>query len=168
MTEDDFQRLAHGTRLSPRTLAACKDVLVDGVTGVEAAARHKTGSVQVSRGIGVLREREKAMVAHAMELSNNGALLKYTAAKVAESMLGRELKVNEPQPGTLYEGPIIVSTHGFIVQKIGRDAVIHDAGRLESVPGRVGNQAIYYPVNGERATVKDLSMFDGKSASKER
>lgn len=54
-TEDEFKRVAATTQLSSRTLAACHDVLVGGVSIGDAAARHGLITPQVSRGIKIIQ-----------------------------------------------------------------------------------------------------------------
>ncbi len=54
-TEDEFKRVAATTQLSSRTLAACHDALVCGVSIGDAAARHGLITPQVSRGLKILR-----------------------------------------------------------------------------------------------------------------
>jgi hypothetical protein len=54
-TEDEFKRVAATTQLSSRTLAACHDVLVGGVSIGDAAARHNLITPQVSRGIKIIQ-----------------------------------------------------------------------------------------------------------------
>lgn len=161
-TEPEFQRIALGTKLmerrSERTLAACREVLVEGVSGVDAAARHKMFPAQISRALGVLRDKQADMVKSAEALKSDGALLKFTAAQVAKSMVGDGLVIEDAEPGKAYEGPVIVNTHGFVVQKVGRGGVIHDLGKLERMPPLNVSLSIVYLKNDEKAVVTEKSL----------
>ncbi len=165
-TQSEFDRYAFGTKLSDRSLAACKEVLVDGVAGVEAAARHKIFPAQVSRSIALLRNKQAEMLLSAESLKDENALLKYTAAQVAKTMVGASLKIEDAEPGKTYEGPMIVSTHGFVVQKTGRGAAIHDLGNLPRLPEPNVPVSITYPRNGEKATVTDLAQQKQKDVGR--
>lgn len=156
-SDADFDRFAFGTKLAGRTLDACKEVLVDGVAGVDAASKYKLFPGQVSRAVGVLRSKREEMVESAQALQDETALLKFTAMQVAKKMEGPSLRISEPEPGKSYEGAIIVSTHGFAVQKIGRSAVVHDLGKLDGLPSSNVAVSITYPLNGEKAKVADLA-----------
>ena len=50
-SEAEFDRYAIGTKITERTLDACRDVLVNQVPGVEAARTRKLFPGQVSRAI---------------------------------------------------------------------------------------------------------------------
>jgi hypothetical protein len=69
-TDAEFQRVALDTRLSKRTLAACRSVLVDGMTGVEAGELHSMVPAQISRGLGPMRDRRDEL--RAMTLLSEG------------------------------------------------------------------------------------------------
>lgn len=154
-TEDDFQRIALSTRLSTRTVAACRAILVDGVSGVEAGALHKMHPAQISRALGVLRDRQEELVESAKTLQSESALLKYTAVQVAKNIVGAGLEIADAEPGKTYEGQVIVNTHGFLVQKVGRIGVIHDLGKLEARPTLNAVLEIKYPQNGGKAAITD-------------
>lgn len=155
-THADFDRFALGTRITARTLDACRAVLVEGVPGVEAASQHSLFPGQVSRAVSTLRTKREQMVESAQALQDDAALLKYTAIAVAKKIVGPSLSVREPEPGQCYEGEVIVNTHGFCVQKIGRGAVVHDLGKLDLVPDTAKALAITYPKDGQKALVRDL------------
>lgn len=167
-TEAEFQRVAIRTRLSDRTLAACKEVLVDGISGIDAAAKHKTFPAQISRAIGVLREKQAGMLESAQALQSGEELLKLTAAQVAKNILGHDLFVKDAVPGQTYEGPVIVNTHGFAVQKVGRSGVLHDLGKLLNAPPINVSLSIAYPARGGKAVVteKSQSKAQGKEAGR--
>lgn len=158
----ELDRYAFGIKLSERSLAACKDVLVEGLSGVEAAARHKMFSAQISRSIGILEKNKARMLESAETLKDESALLKYTAAQVAKNMVGAGLKIEDAEPGNSYEGPIIVATHGFVVQKVGRGATMHDLGTLSRLPEPNTPVVITYPINGDKAIVTNLPKTQQK------
>ena len=170
-TETEFQRISTGVRLSQRTLIACKAVLVDGLSGVDAAAQNKMFPSQISRGLGVLREHQAELVKSAEVLKEEGALFKYTAAAVAKNMVGEGLIIVDAQPGEVYEGRVIVNTHGFVVQQVGRSGVMHDLGKLEKVPTLNVLLTIAYPnisVGRTIATVTEHSLTNKVAVEKGR
>jgi hypothetical protein len=152
-TESEFQRVAMGTKLSGRTLAACSSVLVDGMSGIDAAAQHKMTTPQISRGIGVLRDQREQIVTDAKVLRLDDVILKYAAEKAAKNLLGPGLAIGDALPGKAYEGPMIVNTPGFMVQKVGRGGVMHDLGKFEQMPVINIPLVIAYPKDGGKAVV---------------
>lgn len=54
-TEDEFLQVAITSQLTKRTLDACHDVLVGGISSSEAAIRHGVIQPQVSRGLKILQ-----------------------------------------------------------------------------------------------------------------
>lgn len=59
-TDTDLLRAAQKTKLSSRTLAACRDVLVRGLAASEAAEKNNVLPPQVFRGLNALRLAKKA------------------------------------------------------------------------------------------------------------
>lgn len=59
-TETDFQRAASQTKLSKRTLRACRDVLIESGTIGTASVRHGVLPLQIHRGLSVLRQAESS------------------------------------------------------------------------------------------------------------
>ena len=156
--ENEFQRIALSTKLSARTVAACRDVLVADVAGVDAALTHQMFPAQISRALKVLRDRRAEMSRSAETLKDEGALLKYTAAKVAKSVAGEGLSISDAQPGRSYDGKVIVITHGFMVQQAGRSGVMHDLGNLDKSPTLNTSLTISYPLDGGRAMVNENKL----------
>lgn len=156
-SDAELDRYALGTKITERTLDACRDVLVNQMSGVDAASKWKLFPGQVSRAISTLEAKKDEMVKSAQELQDAAALLKYTAIEVAKQMVGPSLTVKDPVSGKSYEGPIIVSTHGFAVQRVGRSAVIHDLGMLDQIPvAKAATSIPYtitYPLDGKKAGV---------------
>ena len=157
--EVEFQRVALSTKLSERTLAACHDVLVDGMSGVDAAARNKMFPAQISRAVGTLRDKQLSMVELAETLKDEGALLKFTAHQVAKTLMG-EAAVLDAIPGQSYDGWIVASTPGFLIQKVGRCAVVHDLGNFEEIPKPNSATVISYPDNGMKAVLSESALVD--------
>lgn len=157
--ESEFQRVALSTKLSERTLAACHDVLVDGLSGVDAAARHKMFPAQISRSIGKLKDMQLSMVETAEAVLDEVTLLKYTAHQVAKTLMG-EAAVMDAQPGQSYDGWILASTPGFLIQKVGRVGVVHDLGNIEEMPKPNSATVISYPENGMKAVLSDSALVD--------
>lgn len=155
--EKDFQRVALSTKLSERTQAACRAVLVDGVTGVEAAAQWQMFPAQISRSISVLRNKQSQLLESATTLQNESSLLRHTAALVAKTMFGEKFNVVDAVPGQAYDGPLVLNTHGFMVQKVRAHGVTHDLGAFDkpqplNVPLRID-----YPMDGAKPVVTDIS-----------
>lgn len=155
-SDAEFQRVALSTRLSARTLAACRDVMVDGVHGADAARTHKMFHAQISRSITALREKQLTMLNSAVEVAvDNDALLKFTVLQIGKKMMGDGFEVRNASPGSTYEGPILSNSHGFLVQKVGRSGVMHDLGAFASPPPLNRPLTIAYSEDGLKATVTE-------------
>lgn len=154
-TESEFQRVALTTKLSERTLAACRDVLIEGASGIDAAATHKMFPAQISRAIGVLRDKQASMIESAKTMNEGAHLLKFTAAQAAKKIVGPGLAINDAELGKIYVGQVIVITHGFVVQKVGQSGVMHDLGNLEKMPPLNVSLTITYPKYSDKASVKE-------------
>jgi hypothetical protein len=146
-TEFEFQRVALGTRLSDKTLEACRDVLIEGMSGVEVATKHKLFPAQISRSIGTLRDKQREMLVSADALMEGVARMKYTVEQLAKDAMGSKFNVTEAEPGKSYEGPILTGAHGFFVQQVGRSGILHDSGRLDKIPPHGLLLVIKYPAN---------------------
>ena len=157
-SEVEFQRVALSTKLSERTIAACHDVLVSGMSGTEAAARNKMFSAQISRSIGTLKDKQFSMVEAAKMRNDESALLKFTAHQVAQRLLGESVVIADARPGDHYDGVILARTPGFLIQKIGRMAVVHDIGKFEEVPELDSAILISYPNNGMKAVISESAL----------
>lgn len=167
-TDADFQRVALSTKLSQRSVDACRSVLVDGLSGLEAAALHKMFPAQISRSLGTLRERRGEMVKSAEAFKDDAALLKFTAGQVAKSILGDALVVEDAQAGKQYEGPIVVNVHGFLVQKVGRIGIVHDLGNLDRLPSLNTPLTIVYPEETGKGMIIQPEHHQAKSKEQER
>lgn len=156
-SEEDFLRVAHSTKLNARTLAACHEVLVGGVPGVEVAARLQIFPAQISRGVGILKSKHHEMIESAGALMVDKNLLKYTMVQIAKCMVGEKFSVSDAEVGRTYTGPIILNTHGFLVQKVGKHGVAHDLGQFDKIPPLNALLSITYPENGARPSFSDVS-----------
>lgn len=155
-SESEFKRVAHGTRLTESSLEACRQVLVFGEANGVAARNNKMFPSQVSRSLGILRNKQAEMVQGAKALLEDGVALKLAAESVAISLLGDGALVFEPSAGQNYEGPVLAVQHGFVIQKLGRFAALHDLGKFVEQP-RVGSMlSISYPRDGGLPSVTDL------------
>lgn len=152
-SDAEFQRIARNTRLSARTLEACRDVMVTGVPGAEAARTHKMFHAQISRSVKTLRDTQQAMVNSAVEIAiDNDALLKFTVIQIAKKMMGEKFEVRTAAPGETYEGPVLNNSHGFLIQQVGRSGVMHDVGVFSANPPLNIPLKIVYSVDGLKAT----------------
>lgn len=169
-TKDEFHRVAAKTELSKRTLAACLDVLVNGMTGGEAAALHDMKAPQISRGLGTLRERQQELKAEAELLMGEGELLKSKnkayVSQLAKNIVGDGLTISDAEPGKVYEGRAIVDEHGLVVQQVGRVGVVHDHRNLESIPVLGSMLTIAYSKDGGRASVVNGALSAEQSVGK--
>lgn len=156
-SEADFLRAAHLTKLNERTLAACREVLVRGVPGVEVAARLQIFPAQISRGVGILKSKHHEMIESAGALVDEKNLLKYTMVQIAKCMMGEKFSVSDAEVGKTYTGPVILNTHGFLVQKVGKHGVAHDLGKFDKVPPLNTLLSISYPENGAHPNISDVS-----------
>lgn len=152
-TEDEFQRVALQTRLGDSTKAACRLVLVEGAQGSKAATDLKIFQPQLSRGLKLLKEKQSEILENSQAMQSGEALGKLTAIQVARNLLGVGLGVEDAVPGGKYEGPVMVNTHGFLIQKVGRTGIAHDLGKLEKMPPLNVPISINYAVGQERASV---------------
>lgn len=155
-TEEEFNRVAPNTRLSTRTLNACRAVLVDGRPGKEVSEDLKIVHPQISRGIRVLEKAAAELSEAAKIIGTTQETLKAYAVQEARLSLGEGVAVRDAQPGGVYEGPPVLKTPGFLVQKVGRDAVIHDLGKLEYSPNmNAWRLEVIYPKDGRLASVAE-------------
>ncbi|MES2879208.1 MAG: hypothetical protein V4713_12360 [Pseudomonadota bacterium] len=136
-TEAEFQRVAVNTRIADRTLVACRDVLVEGMSVTEAAAKHKTFISQISRANITLREKQQQMteVAPAVPaLDDKTATSRSAAMQAAKDICGQAFSVRDAVPGHTYEGQIVAKTQDFVIQKVGRSGVLYELNKFKSEP----------------------------------
>jgi hypothetical protein len=156
-SETEFDRVSKGTRLSIRSLNACRDVLVNGVSPGIAAREHKMFAAAVSRSLGLLREKQAEIQLGAQAYIENNMNLKIAAELVARALMGTGAMLFDPSPGQNYEGQVLAVQHGFAIQKIGMFAALHDLGVLPELP-KVGDKvSITYPRDGGRPVMVDLT-----------
>lgn len=139
-TEVELQRVSRETRIQQRTLDACRDVLVEGMTVSESAAKHQMFQPQISRALTKLRDTQ-AQIGLRVDREN---LLETVAVGVGKALLGPNSTIERAQPGRIYDGLVLAITDAFVVQQSGRSGVIHDKGSFER------NQ---HPKQGEKVRI---------------
>jgi hypothetical protein len=154
-TPEEFNRSAASTRLSDRTLVACQDVLVNGMSGVDAAERNNVLPAQISRGLATLREKREQYLSTLKDRQSAKDILKASVIQYAREMAGENLVVKDAQPGLQYEGRAVVKLDGFLVQRNGRNATVHDLGKLDAVPRLDTYLVITYPETEGLAAVEE-------------
>lgn len=159
-TENEFRRVAQTTRISSRTLEACKDVLVDGVPGTAAAEKHKMFPAHVSRALTTLRDKQAELMKFATVRKDSDEMLQYMASEVAKHIYGQDFESRLAQPGQTYEGPMVVQSKGYMVQKVGRSGVLHDIANFDRVPPLKQNLRIDYDTQGQLTKVALLDVSD--------
>jgi hypothetical protein len=152
-TEDEFRRVANNTRISERTLDACKDVLVEGISGVAAAEKHKMFAPQISRALTTLRDKQAKMMESASVSKEADQMQQYIATGIARSLVGKDFQCALAQPGQAYDGPLIGQSEAYLIQKVGRQGVLHDLARFSEHPPLQQNLRIAYDKAGGLAKV---------------
>lgn len=166
-TDVEFQRVAHSTRITDRTLAACRDVLVDGVPGVEAAAAHKMFPAAISRAIATLRDKQKVLEKSALVKDAVATTLQQQVEEACKIFYGPNFQVAPAEPGKTYSGPVVLINNGLAVQKVGRGGVLHDVGSFTELPPLNVGLSITLPQSG-RAVVGELPEIAAQDKSVER
>ncbi len=176
----EFDRVANETRLGKSMIAACRDVLVDGTTGAEAAKKHDVLPPHISRSLKVLREKREELRMSDLETAkalrvmgvatkqlvvpetgpDMSSVLNAAAREAAQSIKGVGWVIREGAPGQSYEGSGVVKVGGFFVQDIGRIGIIHDLKNLDVEPVLGKRWEISYSSNG-KGSVKDIPIDRG-------
>jgi hypothetical protein len=152
--EDEFQRVALSTKLAKRTIEACHQVLVLEQDGSVVAKALGLFPAQISRGIGILKEKQAELVESVENMRDSTQSLREFAIEEAKALVRGDWGVKDGVQGERYEGLVIMRTPGFVVQKVARDLVVHDLGRLQEVPVMTKPQEIDYPADGGKASVR--------------
>ena len=152
-SEDEFNLAQRNSRLQERTLDACKDVLVGGMTVKDAAEKHKMFAPQISRANTSLASKLTEQVESATKLQDAKSMLRETAIEVAKHVLGPLVKVKDAEPGKVYEGPMVLSSKGYLVQKVGPGAVLYEEARFQSAPPLNVTLFIKVPARGAKVEV---------------
>jgi hypothetical protein len=165
-SEDEFNRVANSTNLSDRNIAACKSVIMDGLSSSEAAALHGMLLPQVSRNLKQLFNRQKELL-EAMKLmpSSKEAMRNYAIKEASNIQPGR-YSAEDAVPGEIYEGPAVMQTPGFFVQLANKKFIVHDLGALNQQPNLRAYLKIDYSKGG-LAEVSELNPEKVKGAQKE-
>lgn len=154
-TEAEFERVADKTRIQARTLEACKDVLVNGMAGTEAASKHQMFQAQISRALTTLRDAHARSGQIKQAVMESPEVARHLAVEIAKGVLGPATVVTPAEPGKSYAGKIAVSTVGYIVQKVGRSAILHDKADLSHIPEQGAHVEIAYGAFSGKAVVTD-------------
>lgn len=154
--ENEFRRVAQTTRISTRTLDACKDVLVDGMSGTAAAEKHRMFPAHVSRALTTLRDKQADLMKFATVRKDSDEMLQYMASEVAKHLYGQDFESKLAQPGQTYEGPIVVRGKGYLVQKVGRGGILHDIAHFDHIPPLQQDLRIDYDSLGQPTKVAPL------------
>ena len=152
-SEDELRRVASQTRVSERTLDACRDVLVEGMSGVAAAEKHKMFAAQISRALTTLRDKQTEMGNGVPVGKNSVNIDQYIATEVARALMGQEFECSVAQPGRTYEGTMLAQSKGYFVQKVGRTGVLHPIAAFEQVPAMHQPLTVAYDRDGGKAKV---------------
>lgn len=167
-TEDEFRRIALDTRISERTLDACRDVLVGGMLGVDAANKHKMFPSQISRALTTLREKHAEVIEISSVSKESDEMLQYVASEVAKALQGKDFQCVLAEAGQTYDGQVIAQSKGYLVQKVGRVGVLHDLARFSKLPPLNEDLRIAYGKAGGLAKVWALLPQQERGKGPER
>lgn len=168
-TNTVFDKVAEQSNLGPRTLEACRRVLVEGEVQIDVGRDMGMLSAQISRGVSGLRQRlakmgdlsvpgleyNQAVGAHLVETETSRDF----AVRRVREMEGVDMVVRDAQPGQLYVGKPLFKTPLHLVQiSSPGEAVIHDLAKLERVPNmNFPLLEVNYPANGGLASVVEVA-----------
>lgn len=147
-SEEEFQRVAIASKMSQRTQEACKRVLVGGEEGFEVAKELGILPGQISRGVRTLKDRHEEQVKMVQQMRDSVESLKAYAVEQAKLLVRGDWGVKDAAPGMRYEGQAIMRTPGFVVQKVERDLIVHDLGRLQDMPDMTKPLIFDYSASG--------------------
>lgn len=159
-TDEEFRRIAQNTRIKDRTLDACRDVLVQGMSGIDAAEKHKMFPAQISRAITTLRTKQAEIIAFPVVRKESAELNQLVAAETAKALLGQGFASRLAQPGQAYKGPLVIQAAGYLVQQVGRGGVLHDITSFEQIPPLKEEVTIAYGKEGGMAQVSAAEQID--------
>lgn len=138
-----FERLAQERpRLSDKSLAAARLVMVDGVRPGDAATRVGILPAQVSRTTRALYEAESELretgklTSISTDLVERNLDASYTlAVSQLRNQMGDEVLVSTAEANRTYSGSVKVRTDLHLVQDVGRGkVVVHELAKLDRVP----------------------------------
>lgn len=152
--DTDFQRAVNSTKLSEKTIETCRDVLVNGLSGVEAGDKHNVFPAQISRALKLIREQAINAPDIVKSMIDSSSAMKSYAISEAKVDYP-SLEVAEIELDKTYSGPVVMKAPGYVVQRSGRSLVAHDISKLERSPSMSSDLAITYPKNGALASVVD-------------
>lgn len=157
-SDTDFQRVAVNTKLSERTIEACRDVLVNGMSGKDAGIKHSVLPAQISRALKTIREDSLNLPNLVIAMQNSVEGMKLFAIQEAKAEFPSFSIIEEIEADKTYLGPIVMKTPGFVVQRTGHSLVVHDIGKLQRSPGMGNILEIEYPKGGGLASVNEKSL----------
>lgn len=164
-SEDELRRVAAETRLSARTIDACRDVLVTGMSGVSVAEKHKMFPAQISRSLTTLRDKQADLNKAVGVGPASVGLEQYIASEVARALMGQDFECRLAQPGQSYEGPMLAQSKGFMVQKVGRSGILHPIAGFVQIPPMNTSLTVSYEKGGSMA---QISLSQERSKGIER
>ena len=168
-TDEEFDRVARVANRTVKTLAACRDVLVEGMSGVNAARKHQTFAAHISRAVHALNEQKALLELSDKKSVEQLAVLKTEVGLSAKRLLGPGLLIAEAVSGNTYDGPVVAQEDRFFVQHIGRFGVIHDQENLNRPLHLNVNTVITYPLDGLKASVDEkVIIVERRKSSLER
>lgn len=163
--DTDFQRAVSNTKLSERTIEACRDVLVNGMSGVDAGIKYSIFPAQISRAIKGIRETGIEMPKLVKSMTKSVLAMKSYAIQEAKVEFPSFDVVSDVEPEKVYLGPIVMKTPGYVVQRSGRSLIVHDIGKLKQSPGMGNVLEIEYSKSDELATVTVKAPSVGRDSS---
>lgn len=158
MDEKEFERYVQQTRLSRDSREAARLVFVAGKSQVEAAdimEMSKQRVNQIVKTVERVQEQEKHAAQHALEVVNASYAV---AVKNALEMYGDGIRMQAPDEGKNFVGPVTIRTDFHLVQSLGKDTiVVHDIAKLDRVPPTEKTVSISY--RDGRGAVEDRSQL---------
>lgn len=164
-SDTDFMQVALGSKMDQRLMAACRDILVAGLSPADAATKHQMFMSAIDRATGTLRETQDRQIDPAVPDLATREFMKLTAIQAARNIVGQAFPVREAKPGGLYLGPVITNTQGFVVQKTGRSCVIYDLDQFQDPPRMGETLYIEVPVLGGPLFVKPDRSSHGQATT---
>lgn len=150
MTDQEFNELVRGTRLSSISREAARLVFVEGRKQVEAAAEMGLSKVRMNQIYKTVERLEQEREQRKAPPDSQGLVAAVEASyafavKAAREQLGDEVRIQTPGDAARTVGPIVARTDFHLVQSLGKETVaIHELAKLERVPPLGRNVAIQY------------------------
>lgn len=152
-TEEELRQVASHTRVNARTIDACRDVLVEGMSGIDAAEKHKMFPSHLSRSLTTLREKQAELNERLAVRQETQNLEQYIASEVGRALVGGDFQCSLAQPGHVYEGSMLANAKGYLVQKVGRSGVLHAVSAFDQMPPLNQHLTVTYDRESGKASV---------------